>query len=474
MKSTFAKLIGLFLYFVLVFATFGQDENSALPEDAVPVIADNAIPEAAPLLIDATVPEVNKDSVRVRLKRIENEIPLTYNNTINSFISYFVVRNREYSKMVLRRKEAYFPVFERILKENNMPDELKYLSIVESGLNPRARSRAGAVGLWQFVPGTGKYYKLNIDWYIDERSDPEKSTKAACEYLRYLHTMFNNWELALAAYNCGPGNVRKAIRNARNKRDFWEIYYYLPRETRSYVPQFVAISYLMNYHKEHNIVPEYNESIYNPFTIYTDQYINVETLAKNIDLCPEDLQRMNPTLLRNRVPSYLKNFPLKIPMEKVHLLMANYCAIMDSCSKVGSEEILEDINPNSEKDKNRSVITHVVKKGEILQKVAAKYHVTSKEIKTWNQLKGTNLKYGQKLTIWRDGTQKNSDKRTVASNIKSSSKRTFKSRNDTYKVKQGDTLWSICQKLDVSLKVLKRINKLRNNEVRPGQKLILS
>ncbi len=474
MKTIFAKIFILFFNLILVFVLPAQDENTALPEDAIPVIADNAIPEPAPQIIDFTVPEVNKDSVKVRLKRIEKEIPLVYNNTINSFISYFVVRNREYSKMVLRRKEAYFPIFERILKENNMPDELKYLSIVESGLNPRARSRAGAVGLWQFVPGTGKYYKLNIDWYIDERSDPEKSTKAACEYLRYLHTMFNNWELALAAYNCGPGNVRKAIRNARNKRDFWEIYYHLPRETRSYVPQFVAISYLMNYHKEHNIIPEYNENIYNPFTIYTDQYINVETLAKHIDLCPEDLQRMNPTLLRNRVPSYLKNFPLKIPMEKVHLLMADYCSIMDSCSKVGSEEITEDINPNSEKDKNRSIITHVVKKGEILQKVASKYHVTISELRAWNHLKGNKLKYGQKLTIWRDDTQKNSDKKMVATASKASSRKVYKSKNDIYKVKQGDTLWSICQKLDVSLKVLKRINKLRNNEVRPGQKLILS
>lgn len=474
MKSFFIKRILIFkLLLSFCFVCSAQDESTSLPEDAMPVIADNAIPEPAPQILDSTVPELNKDSVKVRLKRIQKEIPLIYNSSINSFVSYFVIRNREYSKMILRRKEAFFPIFERILKENNMPDELKYLSIVESGLNPRARSRAGAVGLWQFVPGTGKYYKLNIDWYIDERSDPEKSTKAACEYLRYLYNMFNNWELALAAYNCGPGNVRKAIRNSRNKRDFWEIYYHLPRETRSYVPQFVAISYLMNYHKEHNIFSDYNESIFNTFTVYTDQYVNLETLAKNIELCPEDLQKMNPTLLRNRVPSYLKNFPLKIPMDKVHLLMTNYCSIMDSCSKIGQEEMgQEDINPNSERATNRSVITHVVKKGDILQKIASKYHVSVNEIISWNRLKAKNLKYGQKLTIWRDDTQKNFDKKLT--NYQTKNTKRVSNRNSTYKVQHGDTLWSICQKLDVSLKLLKKLNKLRSNDVRPGQKLILS
>lgn len=468
------KTLVFYILLLCGFVAFSQDDISALPEDNVPIVADNQIPEPAPVFIDSSVPDINKDSIRVRLKRIEGEIPLSYNNTINSFVSYFVIRNREYSKMVLRRKEAYFPIFERILKENNMPDELKYLSIVESGLNPRARSRAGAVGLWQFVPGTGKYYGLNIDWYLDERSDPEKSTKAACDYLRYLYNMFNNWELALAAYNCGPGNVRKAIRNSRNKRDFWEIYYHLPRETRSYVPQFIAISYLMNYHKQHNLFPEYNEGIYNPFVLYTDQYVNLEVLAKQIDLCPEDLQRMNPTLQRNIVPSYIKNFPLKIPIEKAHVLMGNYCAIMDSSSKVGNEEMIEDINPNSEKAKYRSIITHVVKRGEVLQKIANKYKVSTKELISWNHLRGNKIKYGQKLTIWRDDTQRNQDKKSSAISYSSSSKRFAKAKSNSYKVKAGDTLWGICQKLDISLKMLKKLNKIRNNEVKAGQKLILS
>ena len=459
-----------FVFWAFSNLVIAQDFETTL-DDCVPVIVDNSVPEPAPVILDENVPNIDKDSIKVRLKRIQKEIPLSYNNAITSFIHYFTVRNREYSRMVLRRKDTYFPIFERILKENNMPDELKYLSIVESGLNPRARSRAGAVGLWQFVSNTGKYYKLNNDFYIDERSDPYKSTQAACEYLRYLHDMFNNWELALAAYNCGPGNVRKAIKASRHKRDFWEIYYHLPRETRSYVPQFIAISYLMNYNKEHNLFADYYENNTIHHTLYTDQYVNLDVLAKHLDICPEDLQKINPTLLRNRVPAYAKNFPLKIPADKIHLLMANYCNIMDSCATIGSEEFVDEINPFSERATNRNTIVHVVKRGDILGKIASKYRVTVSELKTWNHLNSNNLKYGQKLTVWREGRQKNTDKILVA---ESSAAKQFKDRKQVYKVQPGDTLWSICQKTEISMAKLKKINKLKSNELKPGQKLILS
>ncbi len=184
---------GASLLFVSAAGIQAQDgeEINQIPDNG-PVVTDNSIPESAPLLFDETVPLPDKDSIRIRLKKLSQstQIPLTYNNAVVSFISYFTVRNREYSKMVLRRKDTYFPVFERILKEYGMPDELKYLSIVESGLNPRARSRADAVGLWQFVPATGASLNLKSDWYIDERQDPEKSTVAACKYLKYLYDRF--------------------------------------------------------------------------------------------------------------------------------------------------------------------------------------------------------------------------------------------------------------------------------------------
>lgn len=459
------------LLVTLSFSLRAQDEElGVFAPEKEQVVVDNGIPESAPLFFDEPVPMPDKDSIKTRLKKLSKNtvIPLTFNNTVYSFISYFAVRNREYSKMVLRRTEAFFPIFERILKENNMPDELKYLSIVESGLNPRARSRAGAVGLWQFVPATGESMNLKIDWYFDERQDPEKSTQAACKYLKYLYNRFGQWELALAAYNCGPTATARAVRACRNKRDFWEVYYHLPRETRSYVPQFIAVTYLMNHNKEHNLFAEYTEDGGNYHTLYTEQYINLDALAKQLDICVEDIQKLNPVLTKNIVPAYLKNFPLKIPSSSYHALMNNYCSIMDSCFKAGNDELVTDVNPFSEKAQTKASFTHLVKRGEILKKIAKKYHINVKELMTWNNLRSSKLKYGQKLVIWKEGYQKNEDKHKIA-RIEN---KPFKSKK-TYLVQRGDTLWSISLKADIPLSKLKKLNRLKGNEVKPGQKLVL-
>ena len=199
------------------------------------------------------VPDVSYDLVKDRLSCMESTVPLNFNNRVFGFVNYFAVKDREYSEMVMSRAPVYFPLFEKYLKKYDLPEEIKYLAIVESGLNPQAISRAGAVGLWQFMPSTGRYFGLHQDWYVDQRMDPERSTEAACKYLRQLYGIFKDWELALAAYNCGPGNVRKAIRRSGYKKTFWEVYRYLPRETRSYLPQFVAILYLLNHSEEHNL-----------------------------------------------------------------------------------------------------------------------------------------------------------------------------------------------------------------------------
>jgi len=215
-------------------------------------------------------PEVFRD----RLTCVQKNIPLVYNDKVHAFINYFTVKDREYTRLMMRRKNLYFPLFEKYLAKYNLPDELKYLAIIESGLNPRAVSRVRAVGLWQFMSATGRYYGLNNNWYIDERMDPEKSTDAACRYLRDLHRMFNDWELALAAYNTGPGNVRRAIRRSGYKKTFWEIYPKLPRETRSYVPQFVAIIYSMNHLEEHNFFDEGEEMLVRHDTVHVKSFVN--------------------------------------------------------------------------------------------------------------------------------------------------------------------------------------------------------
>ena len=241
--------------------------------------------------------------------------------------------------MVIRRKRLYFPVFEKYLSHYGLPDELKYLSIIESGLNPKAISRARAVGLWQFMYATGRHYNLKADWYIDERMDPEKSTDAACRYLRDLYGMFNDWELALAAYNAGPGNVKKAIRRSGYKKTFWEIYPHLPRETRSYVPQFVAMIYTMNYLEEHNFIDAENEMPMPYDTLHVNSYLHLETFANLTGVCLEDIQKLNPSILRNALPDATKTHVLKIPSIAIEQLQENRLAILDSASKVGKKEL---------------------------------------------------------------------------------------------------------------------------------------
>lgn len=469
--SNILKFFCTFSIALIVGVVFGQDEEDIIniPDNGM-VVVDETIPQPAPLVVDEVFPLPDKDSVRIRLKKLSKntQIPLTYNQTVYSFIHYFTVRNREYSKMVLRRRDLYFPIFEKVLKEMDLPDELKYLSIVESGLNPRARSRAGAVGLWQFVPSTGKYYGLDSDWYSDDRQDPYQSTVAACKYLKYLYERFGQWELALAAYNCGPTATARAVKNCRNKKDFWEVYYHLPRETRSYVPQFIAVTYMFNYSDYYKLTPDYFEALEEHLTIHTDQYVNLEILAQKLGICVEDIHKLNPTLTKSVVPGYYKNFKLKLPARCYPTLAENYCSIMDTCSIKGSEDLINEVNPFSEKATTRANSTHVVKKGEVLQAIAKKYGVTTKELMAWNNLSSTQLKYGQKLTIWKAGYQKNEDKKELArSTIK------LPNNQKVYYVQPGDTLWSISQKTAVPLTELKKINNLKSNQVKPGQKLII-
>lgn len=404
-----------------------------------------------------------------RLSCLEKNIPLVYNDKIHAFINYFTVKDREYTRMMMRRKNLYFPLFEKYLAKHNMPDELKYLSIIESGLNPRAISRVRAVGLWQFMPATGRYYGLHNDWYVDERMDPAKSTDAACRYLKDLYRMFNDWELALAAYNTGPGNVKRAIRRSGYKKTFWEIYQYLPRETRSYVPQFVAIIYTMNHLDEHNFINEGEEMLVRADTLTVKHFLNFETLANLTGSCVEDLQKLNPSIQRNAVPETNKNYVIHIPQEAKTILDLNRMAILDSASKVGKKE-LELLAKNTEGSTyGRDRVVYKVRSGDVLGSIALRYNVRVNDLKKWNNLKSNTIRSGQRLTVWLKPSLRNtvvaSNQKTVAAQITGSK---------TYTVQPGDTLWDITKKFQgLTIEKIKTLNNLNNNKIQPGQKLII-
>lgn len=414
--------------------------------------------------------------VQDRLACIQNRIPLHYNEQIHAFINYFTVRDREYTRMVMRRRNLYFPLFEKYLAKYGLPEELKYLSIIESGLNPRAVSRARAVGLWQFMSGTGKYYGLHNDWYIDERMDPEKATDAACRYLRDLYHMFNDWELALAAYNTGPGNVKRAIRRSEYKRSFWEIYAHLPRETRSYVPQFVAITYAMNYLDEHNFLDDGEEMLVAYDTIQIKKFVHFETFANLTGSCLEDMQRLNPSVLRNALPESNRPYTLRIPQDAKTTFDLNRVAILDSASRVGRKELALLAKNSEGTTYGKDRVVYKVKSGDVLGSIAMRHGVRVNDLKKWNNLHSNNIRAGQRLNIWTRGNGPRGASTVTASAKQSSSVKpvSMPANTKTYVVQEGDTLWNISRKFEgLTIEKIKSLNKLDDNKIHPGQTLII-
>ncbi len=411
--------------------------------------------------------------IRDRLSCIEGNIPLVYNSKIHAFINYFTVRDREYTRLMIRRKNLYFPLFEKYLAHYGLPDELKYLAIIESGLNPKAVSRAQAVGLWQFMSATGRYYDLHNNWYIDERMDPEKSTDAACRYLRDLYGMFKDWELALAAYNTGPGNVRKAIRRSGYQKSFWDIYPYLPRETRSYVPQFVAIIYAMNHLEQHNFFEEGEEMLVRSDTIHVRNFVHFETLANLTGTCVEDLQKLNPSVQHNAIPDLQKPVAMRLPLTAKLQLEENRVAILDSASRTGRAELVALAKAMQGGTYGRERVVYKVRGGDVLGSIAMRHRVRVSDIKKWNNLNSDVIRTGQRLNIW--VTSSSSIAVAGSTPAKKAVTTTNLSGQKTYTVQPGDTLWDISRKFDgLTIEKIKALNKLPNNKIQPGQKLIVS
>lgn len=342
------------------------------------------------------------DSVYIsRLRDLVSPVQLPYNPIVKTYISRYVDTHYGTITRVLSLSRYYFPLIEEELIKSNLPVELRALPIIESALSTTATSPMGAVGLWQFMPSTGKSYGLEVNTLVDERRDPVQATRAACRYLKDLYKIYHDWTLAIAAYNCGPGNVNKALTRAGGGKTFWDIYEYLPRETRGYVPAFIGASYAYAYHQQHGIKSENPPMPLATDTVRVSRLLHLGQVASVLDIPIETLRMLNPQYKLDIIPATIKSYTLVLPQHS----LCEYIAREEEIHKQDSVYLKEYLNPaNIEKkkieQKTPTYTTYTVKKGDTMGAIARRYHVTTVQILKWNKLKSANnLQIGQKLRI---------------------------------------------------------------------------
>jgi len=415
-----------------------------------------------------TIPEFS-DSVYIeRLQRIPSVVELSYNKIVRNYIHVYTKKRREGVGRMVGLSDYYFPKIEEIFEGYGIPTELKYMAVIESALNPRAVSRVGATGMWQFMYGTARMYDLTINSYVDERRDPIKSAHAAALFMKDLYAMFNDWTLVIAAYNCGPGNVNKAIRRTGGKRDFWQIYYHLPRETRGYVPAYIAATYTFNYYKEHNLSPIYPEIPIATDTIQISENLHLKQVSEVLNIPLKALRDLNPQYKENIIPAKGTSFPITMPMEYIGSFIDLQDSIFNYKDSIYFNADNSIRNPKRsyyvpQAPTNRDKLIYTVKSGDNLGFISEWYHVRTSDIRYWNNVRGNMIRVGQKLNIYvpKGKASKYADinklsfeekQRRIGKTVsKTSSKPKIESVNANYiyyKVKSGDTLWEIAKKYE--------------------------
>ncbi|WP_396152389.1 transglycosylase SLT domain-containing protein [Flavobacterium sp.] len=477
---------------------------------------------------------LDTEVLKKRLRKLDVQSPfvIEYNPALENVIKSFLKNRTKSFERQMALAEYYFPLFEEKLSKYNLPLEIKYLAIVESALQPKAKSKVGAGGLWQFMPATGKQYKLNISTYVDERHDPIKSTEAACHYMMNMYAIFGDWSLVLASYNCGPGNVSKAIRRSGGKTDYWEIRKYLPRETANYLPAFLATMYIYEFKKEHGLVPKKAEMTYfETDTVMVKQAMTFKQLSDLLDISEAQLEYLNPIYKSKYIPSIDDEyFYLRLPKNKIGIFVSNeekiygYLAYLeqeksrnlqlalqakkrDSIAKQDSLAVAASlVVANNEpvemeevlKKRTKEVVSknfHKVKKGETLAEIAKKNQVSITDLKTWNKIKGSAINAGQSLVIQttkkvtvnevvkkpkpkteivepevENAVAENTEKPTE--NKYSSAKSKIEINEDYYIVQKGDSIFSITKKFpNLTADDLKKKNDLKTDNIQPGMKL---
>ena len=451
-------------------------DNRWMEELSNQELFEDMFSDVSELNIDETVNyEMSTEVLIKRLKKLDDKSPfnIEYNASLENVIKSFLKNRKTSFERLMAISEYYFPMFEEHLAKYDVPLEIKYLAIVESALNPRAKSRVGASGLWQFMYPTGKQFNLEVNSYVDERFDPLKATEAACQYLSSLYKIFGDWSLVLASYNAGPGNVSKAIRRSGGSQNYWNIRRNLPRETANYVPAFLATMYIYEYKKELGIVPKKAQVAYfETDTIKVKREMSFKQVSELFDIPQEQVEFLNPIYKLNIIP-YNEDKPhyLRLPKDKIGLFVSNEEAVYayidyvkNGGEKAENEVVAENSSPEEtkvvvyEETKTKSKLAyHSVRRGESLGLIAQKYGVTVTELKRWNNLKSSTITAGKKLKVY---------------STKEESYKPSKSSQSVYTVRSGDSLYTIAKKFPgVSAEDLKKWNGISGNNIKPGMKL---